>query len=172
MSALDAIRQMNAWAGQPIPISGTCYHDGILAVRVSGSAKGVDAAILKLDGELVEDGDTLWRDTKEHRHSFFVDSRPQWRISVPQAAPPLSIEGDWLIEWGGGQRWLTTDVAADEIRKQVELAGGHATLFRGGDRSGEVFHPLAPGLAKLHRDLKNAFDPHGILNPGRLYKEW
>ncbi|MCH2379695.1 MAG: hypothetical protein MK236_09785 [Pedosphaera sp.] len=34
-----------------------------------------------------------------------------------------------------------------------------------------MFHPLAPGLATLHRNLKNAFDPAGILNPGRLYEE-
>jgi glycolate oxidase FAD binding subunit len=26
-------------------------------------------------------------------------------------------------------------------------------------------------LMRLHRELKNAFDPAGILNPGRLYAE-
>ena len=47
-------------------------------------------------------------------------------------------------------------------------AKGHATLFRGGDRSAGVFHPLAPAIAKIHRRLKDAFDPSGILNPGRM----
>jgi glycolate oxidase FAD binding subunit len=43
-------------------------------------------------------------------------------------------------------------------------------LFRGGDRRGEVFHPLSPALAAIHRKLKQTFDPAGILNPGRLYR--
>jgi glycolate oxidase FAD binding subunit len=35
-----------------------------------------------------------------------------------------------------------------------------------------VFHPLAPALLKLHQRLKAAFDPHGILNRGRMYPDW
>jgi glycolate oxidase FAD binding subunit len=35
-----------------------------------------------------------------------------------------------------------------------------------------VFHPLAPALMKLHRNLKQAFDPAGVLNPGRLYPDF
>ena len=59
------------------------------------------------------------------------------------------------------------------ITKVDEAAslGGHATLFRGHDGSAEVFHPLPSPLMKLHRNLKQAFDPDGILNPGRLYPD-
>jgi glycolate oxidase FAD binding subunit len=57
------------------------------------------------------------------------------------------------------------------IRQQVSSVGGHAILFRGGDRTSEVFHPLTPPLMTLHRRLKDAFDPKGILNPGRLYRD-
>jgi len=32
-----------------------------------------------------------------------------------------------------------------------------------------VFHPLPAPLMALQRNLKKAFDPAGILNPGRLY---
>ena len=70
---------------------------------------------------------------------------------------------------GGAQRWLKTDQTAENIRETVKTFGGHATLFRGGNRDGEVFQPLSPGLEKLHRKLKAAFDPHSILNPGRIY---
>ncbi len=171
MSASQAIQRMNQWAGQPLPTSATCYHDGALHVRVSGSAKGVDAAIVTLEGELTDDGATFWHSVKEHHHVFFTDDRSLWRISVPQATPPLPIDGEWLIEWGGGQRWLKTDAPSDVLRKQVESVGGHATLFRGGDRSGEVFHPLPPRLFSLHRNLKNAFDPQRLFNPGRLYRD-
>jgi glycolate oxidase FAD binding subunit len=31
-----------------------------------------------------------------------------------------------------------------------------------------VFQPLNDGLLRLHRNLKQAFDPSGILNPDRL----
>jgi glycolate oxidase FAD binding subunit len=53
-------------------------------------------------------------------------------------------------------------------RELATGAKGHATLFRGGERAAGVFHPLAPALAKIHRRLKDAFDPAGILNPGRM----
>ncbi len=56
------------------------------------------------------------------------------------------------------------------IRKAATQAGGHATLFRGGDHAGEVFHPLPETLFALHRSLKSSFDPEGIFNPGRMYE--
>jgi len=43
--------------------------------------------------------------------------------------------------------------------------------LRGGDRTDEVFAPLPPALMALHKKLKHSFDPKGILNPGRMYKE-
>jgi len=33
-----------------------------------------------------------------------------------------------------------------------------------------VFTPLAAPLLALHRRLKHAFDPQGVLNPGRMYE--
>jgi glycolate oxidase FAD binding subunit len=74
-----------------------------------------------------------------------------------------------LIEWGGGLRWIAGEVDPLTLRSTVERVGGHATLFRGGDKSVGVFHPLKPALLKIHRRLKEAFDPAGILNSGRMY---
>jgi glycolate oxidase FAD binding subunit len=95
-----------------------------------------------------------------------------WRLSVPSHVPPLGLEGEQLIEWGGAQRWLRTGLGAATIRKAAEKAGGHATLFRGGDKSAGVFHPLAPVVAAIHRNLKSSFDPAHIFNPGRMYPEF
>jgi glycolate oxidase FAD binding subunit len=47
--------------------------------------------------------------------------------------------------------------------------GGHATLFRGGDKNVGVFQPLAPAVAKHPRTPEAGFDPAGIFNPGRMY---
>jgi glycolate oxidase FAD binding subunit len=118
-----------------------------------------------------EVADSFWtHKIREQGHGFFGGGLPLWRLSVPSATPPLGLPGKQLIEWGGAQRWLRTDAPAERIRGAANAAGGHATLFRGGDRLGEVFHPLPEPLMGLHRNLKAAFDPEGILNPGRIYR--
>jgi glycolate oxidase FAD binding subunit len=90
---------------------------------------------------------------------------------VPTTAAPLQLPGAQLIEWGGGQRWWLTDAGAEAVRAVAARAGGHATLFRNGDKAGGVFSPLAAPLMGLHTRLKAAFDPAGIFNPGRMYRE-
>jgi glycolate oxidase FAD binding subunit len=83
----------------------------------------------------------------------------------------MALPGEQLIEWGGALRWLRTPAEPAAVRAAAARAGGHATLFRGGDKSQGAFTPLAPALLKLHRGLKAVFDPAGIFNPGRLYPE-
>jgi glycolate oxidase FAD binding subunit len=49
--------------------------------------------------------------------------------------------------------------------------GGHATLVRAPDAvraAVPVFQPQPAPLAALSRRVKEAFDPRGILNPGRM----
>ena len=77
-----------------------------------------------------------------------------------------------MVEWGGALRWLASAGDAAQIRARSAQLGGHATAFRGGDRSGAVFQPLSAPLATIHRRLKQSFDPAGIFNPGRLYPEF
>ena len=169
-SAEEAIARCNAWAAKPLPITGACHHGGRLYVRLAGTAGGVVAAADALGGETV-DGDAFWPALREQVLPFFTRSGPPlWRVSVPPGAPALGIGGDRLTDWGGAQRWLRTDAPPAEVRAAAERAGGHATLFRGGDRTGAVFHPPAPAVLKLHERIKAAFDPAGILNPGRMYE--
>ena len=63
----------------------------------------------------------------------------------------------------------------DAVRGAAARLGGHAVLYRASEslrcREG-VFVPLPPAMLALHRRLKKAFDPRGILNPGRLYAEF
>ena len=172
-----AIETLNRWAGQPLPISASAWHDGDLALRLSGAASAVRAAAEKLGGEPVDDaqGARFWSAIREHSDPFFDGDTPLWRLSVPSHAPRIRLQGAQpiaqLIEWGGALRWLRTHADAASVRAAASRAGGHATLFRGGDRSAGVFAPLSPELARLHRELKAVFDPAGIFNPGRLYPE-
>ena len=169
LSEADAIVNANQWAGQPLPLSATCWQDGVLRVRLSGAESAVAAARAKLGGEESADAAGYWQDLREQRLPFFSPQLPLWRLSVPQVTQPLDVGRPQLIEWGGGVRWVSGDLDALGVRSTVERAGGHATLFRGGDKSVGVFHPLKPPLAKIHKRLKAAFDPAGILNPGRMY---
>jgi glycolate oxidase FAD binding subunit len=175
MNEVDAIRKLNEWAGQPLPISGSCWHDGVLALRLSGAQAAVDAALRSLGGahggELMPDCDRFWASLREQRHAFFDGDAPVWRLSVPSTFGAIDL-GPQLIEWGGAQRWLRADgdaATAQRIRATATACGGHATLFRGGDKSAGVFQPLAPAIARIHERLKAGFDPSNIFNPGRMY---
>ncbi len=175
-SADEAIRKANEWGGQPLPLSATCFCQGRLAVRLSGAPSAVASAVRRLGGEPLADASTFWESVRDHRHDFFaaaVGSRTAlWRLSVGSTAPHTDLGGEQLIEWGGALRWLAagprTDAAA--VRAWAASQGGHATLFRASDRSTEVQHPLSAAQAGLHKRLKAVFDPHGILNPGRLVR--
>ncbi len=168
MPEADAVTSVNQWSGQPLPISASAWEDGRLRLRLSGAETAIEAAKKKLGGEHIDAG-SYWADLREHRLPFFAAGQPLWRLSVPQTMQPLALGAPQLVEWGGGLRWLCGDLDAFALRSSAERAGGHATLFRGGDKSVGVFHPLKPAVAKIHRRLKAAFDPAGILNPGRMY---
>ncbi len=168
-SEAAATEAANRWAGQPLPLSGTAWEQGVLRVRLSGAESAVAAARGKMGGAEVPDAAAWWRDLRDHRLAFFAADRPLWRVSVPQTAEAIALPHPQLIEWGGGLRWVSGEVDALSIRSTAERLGGHATLFRGGDKAAGVFQPLPPALAKIHRRLKEAFDPAGILNPRRMY---
>ncbi len=169
-SAAEAIKVMNEWAGRPLPISATCHFDNQLTVRLSGSAAAVRAARAKIGGAEVADSSVFWRDLREQQSTFFRQSNPLWRVSLKPTAPPLKLPGNELMEWGGALRWLATDADANAVREVARSAGGHATLFRGGDKKVGVFQSPSPALEKIHRNIKQALDPAGILNPHRLYQ--
>ena len=168
-----AIEQCNRWAAQPLPVSATAWHAGELRVRLSGADSALAAAAPKIGGESVPEGEarTYWRSVREQELGLFAGSAALWRIAVPPTTPPLRLAGEPLLEWGGGLRWLKSDASAQTVREAARRAGGHATLFRAADKSAGAFAPLEPALMRLHRELKAAFDPAGILNPGRLYPE-
>ena len=168
-----ALEMLNHWGGKPLPISACAWADGNLSLRLSGAASAIKAARVVIGGAPMQAdaAGAFWRGMREQTDAFFRSDKPLWRLSVPSATPPLALPGDELIEWGGALRWLVSNADARTIREAAARSGGHATLFRATDKSAGVFTPLAPALAKIHRNLKRAFDPAGIFNPGRMYPD-
>jgi glycolate oxidase FAD binding subunit len=165
-----ALEHCRAWALTPLPVSATAWHEGRLTLRLSGAEAAVRQARQRIGGETVENGDAWWTSLREQTLAFFTTDEPLWRLSLPPDTPPLALPGDWLYEWGGALRWLKGPGETEPVRRAAAAAGGHATLFRNGDRE-QAFQPLDAAVLQLHQRLKLALDPAGIFNPGRLYPD-
>jgi FAD/FMN-containing dehydrogenase len=181
VSQVEALRLLNTWGGQPLPLSASAWWQGVLVLRLAGAAAAVDAAVARLGGEVVDPAmaDAFWSGLRDQRDEFFLEAGKAqhagavlWRLSVPSVAPPLALEGDTLVEWGGAQRWLVCSAPAAAVRAAATAAGGHATLYRAQDKSAGVFTPLSAPLARIQQQVKAAFDPDGVFNRGRLTPEF
>jgi glycolate oxidase FAD binding subunit len=175
-----ALEQLRRWASQPLPVNASAWQDGRLHLRLAGAAAAVNAACGQLGGDVVapETALTWWRSVRDQAQEFFALSESQlaageclWRLSLPATAAPVKLPGRQFIEWHGAQRWWRTAAEAREVREAAAQAGGHATRLRGAGKSEAVFSPVSEALMRIHRELKRAFDPVGIFNPGRLYAE-
>jgi glycolate oxidase FAD binding subunit len=175
-----ALEQLRRWASQPLPVNASAWHDDRLYLRLAGAAAAVSAACGELGGDVVapEAALTWWRSVRDQAQDFFTLTESQlaageclWRLSLPATAAPVKLPGRQFIEWHGAQRWWRTGAEAREVREAAAQAGGHATRFRGAGKSEAVFSPVSEALMRIHRELKRAFDPAGIFNPGRLYAE-
>jgi len=110
-------------------------------------------------------------------------AKPLWRVSTKPTAGPKVVDAvrrhmavEAFYDWSGGLIWLevpeSADAGATDIRRITAQYGGHATLMRADPNvraAIDVFQPLDPGVERLTRGLKAAFDPAGILSPGRMY---
>lgn len=154
------------------PVTGAA-HDGERAhVRLAGAPSAVAAGAERIGGAPAADAE-FWTRLRDHHLPWFDDDPglPLWRIALPPGTPPPALPGARLLDWAGQLCWLRSDAPATEVRGAAAAAGGHATRFRGGPDDVPVFTPLDPVLLRLHRRLKQALDPAGILNPGRMYPE-
>lgn len=169
MNETEAIEAMNRWAGQPLPLSATCFVDGKLWVRLSGAKAAVDAAVKKLGGEQPADATAFWTSLRNQTHPFFADAATLWRLSIRSTAQPLQL-GSQLIEWNGALRWVAA-ADAESAHRAAQSAGGHATLYRGGAKAAGI-QRLAPPVLALHQRLKRALDPQGVFGRHRIHPEF
>ena len=174
-STAEALSKIHIWSQTPLPLSASSFHDSILRIRLSGATEAVKAAIDTIGGETMTDAEQYWHQLKEQRLNFFTGEKPLWRISLASDIESLGLPADYevddyLYEWGGALRWLKNDIPAEIIQRAAADLDGQASLFRH-DRHSSLFQPLTPGLMRIHKNLKHAFDPENILNPGKLYPE-
>jgi len=171
----QAIETMNSLAGKNHPLSGAVFEHGKLTLRFSGFEDTVNRAITQTGGVILNEADIFWHDVRELKHEFFDTQQPLWRISVPSTVGALPLKGDFFYDWGGAQRWFIAapdqPCDASEVFAVAAKAGGHARLFKNGDRQAEIFQPLPGPILAIHQRLKQSFDPFALFNPGRMYAQ-
>jgi glycolate oxidase FAD binding subunit len=167
--ASDAISFISRARSRPSPLTGAAWVEDKLFLRLEGSENVVARAFSDHSWDEEYEEHSIWGDIRDQKMEFFTGGEPIWRFCVDSGAEHRLQDQPWLIDWGGAQRWLR---GSNDKEKMEALAGelrGHVSLFRNGDRNSEVFHTLTRPVQELQLRLKNAFDPYGILNPGRMY---
>jgi len=177
-SQADALRLLNEWGGRPLPLNASVWRErdgaGVLSLRLRGAVAAVEAACAQLGGERQEAGRAAagWQSLRDQQHPWFgAGAGALWRLSVPQTAPVLALDGAPLVEWHGGQRWVfAAPGESQRVRAAARAVGGHATLFRAapGARHEARFDTLSAPLERIHRALMNEFDPDAVFDRGRL----
>ena len=196
-SQARALQLTNEWAGQPLPLSASCWignsngDDGELTLRLAGAAAAVKAAIplmnagvnaTELDPKTAEE---FWRNLREQQLSAFQNLNSTdtlYRLALPAACGPIAIPnmGDVMVlEWHGQQRWLTApsdDTTFASIKALANTHGGHATRFKQGtevDPAKQRFTLLSEqahsvALEAVQARLRASFDPAGVFATARL----
>jgi glycolate oxidase FAD binding subunit len=196
-SQARALRLTNEWAGQPLPLSASCWignsngADGELTLRLAGAAAAVKAAIplmsaavnaVELDPKTAE---VFWRSLREQQLPDFQNLNATdtlYRLALPAACGPIAIAnmGDvTVLEWHGQQRWLTApgdEATFTSIKAAANTHGGHATRFKQGtqvDPNHQRFTLLSEqahstALEAVQARLRASFDPAGVFATARL----
>ena len=195
MGASDALKILNEWAGQPLPLNASVWIDhtgneGELTIRLAGAKAAVTSASQmmqdRLGATVLDDSeaDPFWRNLREQQLPWFKqmpNHHALWRLSLPANCPVLEMPKDCLVEiimeWHGQERWIqgpANQSTANVLQKLAIQHGGHLTCFR--SLSTDVFerftrldsNPLTTGLEVVQKRLRHSFDPYGVFTTGRL----
>jgi glycolate oxidase FAD binding subunit len=132
--------------------------------------------------EILDEGATraAWARVRDAVPLAAAPEQAIWRVSVrPSAGPAVAaacaaLGASWFMDWGGGLVWIAgpaTEAAHAAIRRAATEARGTWMLFRAPDSlrlAVDIIPPESPTLARIGARVQAAFDPNGILNPGRL----
>ncbi len=187
----QALQHLHGWGGQPLPLNASCWvHDpaapgggqDLLFVRLRGAVAAVESACKRMlaqcPGQRVDPAQAQadWARCRNQTLPFFA--RPSgdlvlWRLSVAPTAPALNLPWAQLVEWHGGLRWLwAAPDAGAELQALARTHGGFAMPFVAQPsmftRANGAFDSQDPVALAVQRRIKQALDPQGIFNPGRL----
>ena len=163
MTAEAALEAMLRWANLSLPITGMSHMQGILYVRLQGGESGVASASQFLGGATLTPkvAEQFWQSIREGSALQPQPDQTLWRWSGSSDRPLHTLPNTALINWAGAERWALTqspNCPADDLIQ-----------YQGGDRLAEVYGATSAPQQALQQRIKHAFDPHGILNAGRLY---
>lgn len=163
VDAADAIRMMNQVSCQPNPLTGACWVDGHLYLRLAGANSAVEDTLRHWSGKQLDGADHFWHNIREMQLAHYQNP-PLWRFSIASTAEHFLPDEAWIIDWGGAQRWLRGEFNAKHLQTFAQAAGGHVSLFKGLDN--QRFKELETSSIeqRLRRQIKSAFDPQGIFH--------
>jgi glycolate oxidase FAD binding subunit len=178
----DAVAVLVAALGSPHDVAAAAYDPAVgcllrlegFAPSVAARAAALSAALRSQDIGALEAAESHARWGEMGGAVALARWPVVWRISVPPTDAPrvlAVLEPDgYLLDWGGGLIWAGFG-ECDAARVRGAVRTGHATLFKAPSAvraANSVFQPQAPAIAAVARRLKDAFDPDGRLNPGKL----
>ena len=165
MAAEEALEAMLRWANLSLPITGMSHvqSKNMLYIRLQGGESGVASANQLLGGAQVEPNvaEEFWQAVREGRLLQPQHNQTLWRWSGSRDAPIHSVPNTSLTNWAGSERWVLADSS--------KLPENGLIQHQGGDRSAEVYGSITGPQKALKQRIKHAFDPHRVLNAGRLY---
>jgi glycolate oxidase FAD binding subunit len=195
----QAVATLSAALGSPYGVTGAAYlpqtikcgPTALTIARIEDFAASVSYRSNKLRQDLAEFGTAgimparesrmLWDNIRDAHLLSSGRNEAIWRISVrPSRGPDLLAAAEsegarGYLDWGGGLVMLagpSTEATHVAITEAVKRAGGVWTVLRAPAAWRDAAHlipPEAPALAVISRRVKAAFDPAGILNPGRMF---
>ena len=197
--AEEGVRLLSAGLCSPYGVSGAAYlppesadripwlagQGAVAIIRIEDFARSVDYRLGRLMAELGgnrlddETSRAAWRAIRDVVPLRTEAGEAIWRVSVRPSNGPTALAaitlagGRGFLDWGGGLLWAAGSPALHDVVRQAAIDGkGTWTVVRGPDgmrAAVDVLPPEPAPLQRITRRVKAAMDPHGVLNPGRMY---
>jgi len=198
MTQAATLQSLNESAGQPLPLSASCWIGknradsfGELTIRLAGAEAAVYAAKISLCSSLnakeldVKEAEAFWSNLREQQLPDFTSlaaDETLYRLALPAACGSLELNNmsdDIILEWHGQERWLkglSDDATFNALKKIASAHGGHAMRFRQGSNvnpANQRFTQLSEqshslALEPIQARLRASFDPSGVFATHRL----